>query len=80
MATRLDFDGGLYRAEAVRQAAAEFAGVARVTVRRSRRGLQVTLAPLAAADGAPVRATADGSASPLAWAPMTVRSLAWIWL
>lgn len=47
-AVRLEFDGALYRAEAVRQAAAEFAGVARVTVRRGRHGLQVTLTPLAA--------------------------------
>jgi hypothetical protein len=55
-AARLEFDGALYRAEAVRQAAAEFAGVARVTVRRGRHGLQVTLTPLAGRPGARVLA------------------------
>jgi hypothetical protein len=54
---RLDFDGALYRGDAVRRVAADFAEVARVTVRSDRRGHHVTLVPRRARPGA--RALAD---------------------
>jgi hypothetical protein len=54
---QLRFDARLYSSQAVRRAAADFAGVARVTVRSDRGGDSVTLVPLGASLGA--RALAD---------------------